>query len=211
MPGTGGSPTPTLPLTIPGLARLTDSLLDVLGFRTVDVLGMSLGGVLAQQLAISRPDRVRRLTLASTTWGLGLIPGRPGAWGSLFSPARYYMPGYYERHASTFIGGRTGHDPARARAYGQLRRAQPPDPLGHLWQLYVGFTWTTLPLLHRVRARTLVLVGDDDPLLAVANARVLAWRIPDAELRVISGGGHLAVVDSVDQIAPLLTSFLGGH
>lgn len=208
MPGTGGSPAPLIPLTIPQLARLAGKLLDTLGYREVDVLGMSLGGVVAQQLAISAKKRVRRLVLGSTTWGLGLIPGRPRAWGTLLSPARYYVPGHYERRAPIFLGGRTGRDPAAARAYGETRRGQPPDLLGHVWQLLGGVTWSTLPFLHRITARTLVLTGDDDPLLPVLNGRVLAWRIPQAELRIVEGGGHLVLLDSVDEVAPILNRFL---
>lgn len=208
-PGTGGSPLPRLPLSIPGMAKLAERLLDTLGHDEVDVLGVSLGGVVAQQLALSAPDRVRRLVLVSTTYGVGMVPGRLGAWGTLLSPRRYYERGHYERRARSFLGGRTGHDPGLARAYGETRRSHPPRLLGHAWQLMGGATWSTLPFLHRIQAPTLVLSGDDDPLVRPANSRILAWRIPHAELRIVPGGGHLLVFDSVDDVAPLVNDFLG--
>jgi poly(3-hydroxyalkanoate) depolymerase len=207
-PGTGESSMPVLPLTVPQMAKLAIRLLDTLGFEQVDVLGVSLGGVVAQQIALMAPDRVRRLVLASTTWGVGAIPGTWRAWATLLSPARYYVPGHYERHAPEFLGGRTGREPDLARAYGTVRRSQPPHPVGHAFQLMGGATWSTLPLLHRIRCETLVLNGDDDPLVPATNARMIAWRIPNSELRIFPGGGHLVIFDSVAEIAPVLNEFL---
>lgn len=76
--------------------------------------------------------------------------------------------------------------------------------------MFAGATWSTLPLMHRIRARTLIIAGDADPLLPPINARVMAWRIPNAQLRVIDGGGHLVVVDSADEVAPIINGFLHG-
>ena len=73
----------------------------------------------------------------------------------------------------------------------------------------LSLTWSTLPFVHRIQAPTLVLSGDDDPLVRPVNCRILAWRIPGAELRIIPGGGHLLVFDSVDDVAPVLNDFFG--
>jgi poly(3-hydroxyoctanoate) depolymerase len=207
-PGTGGSPVRKRPMSIPALANLTARLLDTLGYQEVDVLGMSLGGLTAEQLAISHPDRVRRLVLAVTNFGVGSFPGKLRAWRILVSPARYYIPGYYETHIRDFVGGRTGRDPDAAEAYAIMRRMHPPQPLGHLWQMTSAATWSTFPLLHRITAPTLVLAGDDDPLIPVINAGVLAWRIPNAQLHVVRGAGHLLVLDEADTVAPVIEDFL---
>lgn len=207
-PGVGRSSMPRLPLTIPQLATSAVRLLDTLGYDQVDVLGVSLGGVVAEQVAIQSPERVRRLVLASTTWGIGMVPGNPKAWTTLLSPRRYYVPGYYERVAKDFVGGRTGRDPTIARAYGASRRAQPPNPLGHLFQMVSGSTWCTLPSLHRISAPTLILTGDDDPLIPPTNSRILHRLIRNSQLGVIPGGGHLLIFDSVDEVAPVINSFL---
>ncbi len=209
-PGVGRSTMPRLPLTVPQLASSAVRLLDALGHDQVDVLGVSLGGVIAEQLAIQSPDRVRRLVLASTTWGLGMVPGKFGAWTTLMSPRRYFVDGYYERVAKSFVGGRTGREPEIARAYGESRRAQPPAPIGHVWQMVAGATWSTLPRLHRISAPTLVITGDDDPLLPPLNSRILNRLIPGSELQIIPGGGHLLLFDSVDDVAPLINNFLRG-
>ena len=73
-PGTGESPPRLIPLRVPRLARQAAHLLDVLGIPEADVLGVSFGGAVAQQLALDNPQRVRRLVLASTSVGLGGVP-----------------------------------------------------------------------------------------------------------------------------------------
>ena len=69
--------------------RHVEQLLDALGYDQIDVLGVSLGGVIAQQLAHQAPQRVRRLVLAATGPGLGGIPGSPRVLLTLATPRRY--------------------------------------------------------------------------------------------------------------------------
>ena len=91
-PGTGQSAGLRQPLRMRGLARMIEHLLDRLGYERVDVLGVSFGGMLAQQLAHQAPGRVRRLVLAATgagSPGLGGVPGKPGALIGLATPRRY--------------------------------------------------------------------------------------------------------------------------
>jgi len=77
-PGVGQSTTYRRPRRIPGVASTVERTLDALGYDQVDVLGISLGGVIAQQLAHQAPRRVRRLVLAATGPGLGGVPGSNG-------------------------------------------------------------------------------------------------------------------------------------
>jgi poly(3-hydroxyoctanoate) depolymerase len=76
VPGVGGSPSPAAPLSIPAVARLATKVLDAAGVDSADVLGFSHGGLVAQQLAVSAPRRVRRLVLAATSCGVGGTPGQ---------------------------------------------------------------------------------------------------------------------------------------
>lgn len=85
-PGVGASRTPMLPLSIPMLARIAESVLDEVGVGSADVLGFSYGGAVAQQLAWQAPARVRRLVLASTTCGIGSVLGTRTALSSLRTP-----------------------------------------------------------------------------------------------------------------------------
>src|ERR1700736_2726082 len=89
---------------MPGLARQAAHLLDALGHPRVDVLGVSLGGAVAQELAIMNPHRVRRLVLASTMCGLGGLPGHPLALAILATPLRYYSPAFMRLTAKTLYG-----------------------------------------------------------------------------------------------------------
>lgn len=206
-PGIGGS-TPYRRLRrLPGLARTVAGLLDELGHDRVDVLGVSLGGAVAQQLAHQFPHRVRHLVLAATMPGLGGMPGSPHALLPLATPRRYRDPAYYRRIAGRIYGGLARTDPA-ALLHATRGRLQPPSLVGYVGQLYAISGWSSLPWLHTLRQPTLVLAGDDDPIVPLINGRILAWRIPHATLRVVPGGGHLFVLERPAEIAGVVTDFL---
>lgn len=209
MPGTGGSQPTLLPRSLRGLARLACSALDVLGYRgAVDVLGLSWGGALAQELALSFPQRVRRLVLAATSTGWLGMPGDPRALWVLATPLRYYSPTYFEVIAPTLYGGAVREDPGLLRRQGHLRFIHPPSVRGYFWQLAAGLGWTSLHRLHRVRSPTLVMAADDDPIIPLAGSRLMAWRLPRARLSIVPGGGHLFLVTHAPELAPTIEKFL---
>jgi pimeloyl-ACP methyl ester carboxylesterase len=83
-----------------------------------------------------------------------------------------------------------------------------PSLRGYLGQLYAITGWTTLPWLHRLRQPTLVLAGDDDPIVPLPNGRILAHRIPDARLHTVHGGRHLFLLEQPAEMAALVTRCL---
>lgn len=188
------------------MARTVERLLDELGHDQVDVLGVSFGGGIAQQLAHQAPARVRRLVLAATTPGSLCVPGRPSALLALATPRRYHDPAYYRRMAPRVFGGRARTADPDAAA--QVRATSPPSLWGYLCQLCVVAGWTSLPWLHTLRQPTLVLTGDDDPIVPVANGRILHRLIPDARLVVLPGAGHLFVGEEAPLVAELVGEFL---
>jgi poly(3-hydroxyalkanoate) depolymerase len=207
-PGTGGSSPYRLPRRMGGLARTMDRLLDTLGYRSVDVLGVSFGGVLAQQLARQAPGRVRRLVLAATGPGLGGVPASPHVLLALATPRRYHQPDYFRRVAGRIYGGAARRDPD-SMLHGSLARfAKAPSMHGYLAQLYAIAGWTSVPWLPRLTQPTLVLAGDDDPIVPLVNGRILHRLIPHARLRVVPGGGHLFLLEQPAEIAALVTDFL---
>jgi poly(3-hydroxyoctanoate) depolymerase len=205
-PGVGWSDVPILPMSMAGLAQWTDHLLATLGFHRVDVLGLSFGGAVAQQLAICAPARVRRLVLAATSCGLGAVPGSPLALRHLLDPRVLSSRRLLQRASPALFGGRSRRDPSRLT---QLPWSRPPSLRGYVWQLAAFNSWSSLPWLHRIRQETLVLAGDDDPLVPLLNARLLAASIRGARLHVVRGGGHLFLLDGADEVAPTITAFLG--
>ena len=207
-PGAGLSQRPGLPLRMSGLARVVTEMLDVLGLGRVDVLGYSFGGGLAQELAYRAPERVRRLVLCATAPGLGGSPPRPMAALMLASPARYYHPRLLELSVAHIAGGRTAREPGALDGQAAERLLHPPSPIGYAYQLYAVAGWSSLPWLHRVRHRTLVVSGEDDPAVPVRNGRMLAGRLPDARLHVVPGGGHLFLLDEPENAAPVIRAFL---
>ena len=102
--GTGDSPARLIPQRMHGLARQAAHLLDALGHPDADVLGVSFGGAVAQELTLANPHRVRRLVLASTTCGIGGVPGNPLALALLATPLRYYSPAFLRLTANVLYG-----------------------------------------------------------------------------------------------------------
>ena len=207
-PGVGGSPSRLYPPTMRHLAGIVAGLIGELGHERVDVLGLSWGGALAQELARRHPDSVHRLVLAATMPGWTSLPGRPLALSILMSPVRYYSPNYLERVAPTLYGGAIREHPELLREHARIRAAHPPSPIGYYHQIAALRRWTSLPWLHRLPHRTLVLAGDDDPIIPLANARLLARLIPAGQLHIVDNGGHLFLFTSAAPIATVIRDFL---
>jgi poly(3-hydroxyalkanoate) depolymerase len=206
MPGIGGSPAPVVPYHLYTLAPLLAGLLDELGHDQADVLGISWGGGLGQQLALSRPDRVRRLVLVATGTGALMVPGHPRVLLKMLTPRRHRDPGYAARIAGELYGGSARQDAAVARdllhATSRLGPAR-----GYYYQLLSGLGWTSLPRLPRLQPPTLILAGNDDPIIPLVNGRIMHRLIPRSQLHVYSGG-HLELATDAERIAPVVEAFL---
>ena len=210
LPGTGGSSTPLLPLTVPDSARLVLEAVDALGVDTVDVLGFSFGGSVAQELARLAPTRVRRLVLVSTSCGWGSVPGSPLAFAALSSPLRYYSPAFFRSVAPVVVGGRGARSERFLDRQARERAARPPSLRGYWYQLLAASTWCSWPWLHTLRQPTLLIAGDRDQVVPAVNAHLMAGLLPDSRLRTWSDGGHMLLLDSAGQVAPVLEEFLSG-
>jgi poly(3-hydroxyoctanoate) depolymerase len=205
MPGVGGSPAPALPYRPWMLARLSARLLDQLGHERVDVLGVSWGGALAQQFAFQQAKRCRRLVLAATSPGHLMVPGKLTVLLKMATPRRYKDPDYMNQIAGEIYGGALRGSPELARNH--LRHVRWSSDYGYYLQLVAGFGWSSLPWLHLLVQPTLVMAGTDDPLVPVANGRMLARLIPHARLVTIDDG-HLFLVTSAGKSAKIISEFL---
>lgn len=208
-PGTGLSSTPLYPIPVARLASLAAFVLDARSVPLCDVIGYSYGGAISQQFAYEYPNRVRRLVLAATTCGIGSKPGSSNANMVLSTPLRYYSPSYFHRTAAMTFGGVTGRDPAVRQAMIESRKSQPPTYYGYAMQLLGAAGWSSLPFLERIPQETLVICGDDDPLVPVSNAELLASMIPNARLDIIEDAGHLFFWDDAEKIGRHVGKFIG--
>lgn len=166
--GSGRSRTRPLPTTTGTMASDAVSVLNKLGLDSAHVVGASLGGMVAQEVALGWPHRVRSLVLCSTT---------AGGSGAKTPPARDILD-ELKQTARRVPGG------VRVRLMGALH------------QTAAASSHDATRRLHRIQAPTLVLHGDEDELVPVANGTWLASRISAAQVRVIRGGTHLLVLES---------------
>ena len=205
VPGTGGSPAPTIPYRFSALARLVAQMLNQLGYQQVDVLGVSWGGGLAQQFAYQYPERCRRLILVSTGTGALMVPGNPSALVKIATPRRYKDPARMAQIAGEIYGGKVRKQPELARKFAETAHAG--SRLGYLYQLLGPAGWTSVPWLHRIRQPTLILHGDEDPLVPPVNAKIMHRLIPHSKLYIFHDG-HLGLGTSAQELAQVIDQFL---
>jgi pimeloyl-ACP methyl ester carboxylesterase len=122
------------------------------------------------------------------------------------TPRRHRDPAYLRAVAPDIYGG---HVRTRPELVDQLTLSggKPVSRLGYLYQLLGGLGWTSLPLLPALRQPTLVLAGDDDPIIPLANGYLMARLLPRARLHVYHDG-HLGLITSAEDLAPVVARFL---
>jgi poly(3-hydroxyalkanoate) depolymerase len=202
MPGIGGSPDPVVPYNAIMMARIAGLILDRFDMQLVDVMGVSWGGAMAQQFALQNGARVNKLILAATSAGMLMVPGNPAALLKMADPRRYIDPDYMNKHFKTLYGGSTDGKG------GHISRITPPSKTGYFYQLMAMMGWTSAPFLPFLKAQTLVMMGSDDQIVPVANGKFLNFLIPNSELFVIEGGGHLFMLSHTDETIDALRGFL---
>jgi poly(3-hydroxyalkanoate) depolymerase len=206
VPGTGASPDSLLPYGFPYLAAVLGRLLRKLGLDgPVDVLGLSWGGALAQQFAFQNPRRCRRLILVATGTGIGMVPGNPAVLAKMATPRRFLDHEYAASIAGDLYGGTVRTDPSIIKRLFD-RQLMAGSRIGYLHQLLAGSVWTSLFALPLIRQQTLIIAGTDDPIIPVANARILARLLPHATLH-LHPGGHVDLITNARALAPVIEAF----
>lgn len=206
--GCGQSDPPVGEVTIPGMALDAIALLDHLKIAKADVMGISLGGMIAQRMAIDHPARVRRLVLVSTCCGgtkgvraseaehKRIFFSAPGAEGVRNSIVRMCAPGLEERRPGvidSFVD-RKMERPGRFR----IMQAQ----------LNAGLADERHDELPKITAPTLIVSGDADPLLPAVNTEVLHRQIRDSRVEIIPDCGHLPMLEYPERLRALVGEFL---
>ena len=144
--------------------------------------------------------------LVSTGTGALMVPARPAVLARMVTPRRYTDRGWLNEIAGELYGGSARTDPAAAAAAMNAHNRVGPRR-GYIYQLAAGAGWTSLPLLPRLQQPTLILSGDDDPIIPLVNARLMHRLIPHSRLHVFHGG-HLGLVTEAAQLAPVVSDFL---
>lgn len=216
-PGLGLSGPAPSRITFPAMADWTADLIDVLGLGRPDVLGWSMGGFVAQQLAIRHPQSVRRLVLAGTN------PGGPSAvlgpiWvqeadsnadGSIRSYLITNYPrttcaqragrDFVQRLSTAVSSGRYPQESTPARTYDAMVAAEDP---------WLDSNANARSLLH-LAAATLVITGSEDVITPPENSRSIARAIPRASLVLVAGAGHSFLFQRPARVARIVLDFLG--
>ncbi len=206
MPGVGESPDPLVPYTPFTISWAASRLLDKLGVDDVDVMGISWGGGIAQHFAMQHAARVRRVVLIATSAGMLMMPGSPKALTKMANPRRYIDPEFMMKNFETLYGEGLGKSQGKG---GHMSRLKPPSPRGYMYQLMCMLGWTSAPALpFLLKQDTLIMMGDDDAIVPLANGKFLDMLIPNSEMVVMKGGGHLFLLSHKEECTAKMREFL---
>lgn len=208
--GTGLSDKPAGPVSIRTMADDAAALLDALGVDRAHVFGVSMGGMIAQELALNHAERVDRLVLGCTFAG-GPNAVRAGAdvMALLTPQAGQSAEEQIRRTRPALVTERTMRE--RGEFLDEMMRIdlETPTPLETVVkQLAAIGEFDTYDRLPSIRAPTLVIHGDSDVLVPAENARILHERIPGSTLEIVPEAGHMFFWDQPEETAAILTSFL---
>jgi pimeloyl-ACP methyl ester carboxylesterase len=194
-----------VPYTLKEMAHDAVGLLDSLGIQAVDVVGVSMGGMIAQTMAIHYPERVRTLTsIMSSTGNPDLPQSTPEAMEVLIAPPVSNRNDYV---TSQLKAAKVLHGPTYplneeyVRNYAERSYDRCYDPTGFARQLgAILGSGSRNEALRNVKIPTLVIHGDADPLVPVAGGKDTAKSIPNAKLVIIEGMGHSFPTEMVPKI-----------
>lgn len=205
--GVGRSTVPRGPYSIRQMARDTAAVMDAAGVSAAHIVGASMGGMIAQELTLSYPERVRSLLLACTTHGGFLsrwpefrhrTPGMGWAKGDRLVRERDAIPMLYA----------AGTPRELIEEDIRLRCCCPWSSQGFFSQLAAVLVWSSYLRLPRIHVPTLVVHGDEDHLIPPVNGRVVAKRIPGAAFQTVERAGHVLTTDQPELCAEMMVEFL---
>jgi 3-oxoadipate enol-lactonase len=208
--GVGESDEPEGPYAVAQMAADVVAVLDDAGIERTNLFGVSLGGYIAQELALTYPERLAKLVLASTA------PGGPRAYPMPAAGLEAF--GKYpsmEREAGlrlmveNSLGGRGVRDvPGLADEIFAYRLAHAPSLAAWQAQAYAGATFDSYDRIGAIQAPTLVVQGGADNVVDPRNAELLGELIPNARVEIVPERGHLLVWEDSERVAELVTEFL---
>ena len=193
------------PYALRDMAADSVGLLDALGIAKAHVVGVSMGGAIAQEIAINFPDRVRSMTSIMSSTGDPKLPqATPEAMGVLMAPPPATKEEYFQSHARTWQvlrGPGFPLDEARDRVRAERAYERGLNPSGVARQLAaIIASGDRTAKLKDVRVPTLIIHGNIDPLVRVEGGHATATAIPGAKLLIVEGMGHALPIPMWPQI-----------
>jgi len=214
--GTGRSDKPDIPYTIEMMARDAAGLLEALGIDAAHIYGVSMGGMIAQEFALRYPDKVIGLILGCTNCGgrNSIMPDAE-AMELLFDTERMkrLTPEQGARETLPFLCNQEfiDNNPDIAEQYIAKTVAYVTPLHGYIRQAGAIMKHDTYERLPQIKAPTLVIAGAADRLVPVENSRILASRIPNAELVILENMGHFFSMEALEEANKAILDFLGRH
>lgn len=202
LPGLGGSAPYTRFYRLAEMADVAAQIVRDLGYEEVDVMGVSWGGMLAQEFAYRHQSTAIRLVLAATSIGFPMVPEKLSSLVQMLTPQRYQGIRSIKPYLQSLYGGST----LGLEAF--VARIQSPSSIGYLHQLLAILGWTSLRKLKHVTARTLILMGEDDRIVPPANGRIIELLLENSELKVLNDAGHLFLLTHLDDLVSQIETFL---
>lgn len=211
--GAGRSDKPVMIYSMRLFADDTAGLMDALDFPNAHVLGFSMSGYIAQELALNYPARVNSLILASTGGGgeraVLMAPDRLKKFtaNAGLQPADILRKDMDIYFSDEFVE----QNPAEIEDFIEIsmRHYQPADAFER--QFDACLRHDTVDRLSGLTVPTLIMTGDDDPLVPPENSYILQESIPDAELMVFPGGRHCVMIEEADEYNTKVIDFFKGH
>jgi 3-oxoadipate enol-lactonase len=207
--GSGGSSVTPGPYSTAQLADDAAGLLDAVGIERAHVFGMSLGGMIAQELALRHPDRVEGLVLGCTHAGTRHAERQPRHTVRAFAMETEDWPARMQALAP--LAFRHGAEEEFVRRFVAKKSKDVQNPEGYAAQIAAALGHDTYDRLPDIAAPTLVITGDDDQVIPAASSLPLQERIPGATLHVVRGAGHLFFLERPAETERVLRGFLAGE
>lgn len=211
--GVGQTDAPDVPCTMRLMAEDTRGLMDLLGIERAHVLGVSMGGMIAQELALAHPTRVRSLQLHSTVAGTDAYTRAcAAAWeevrATLAPEAAFRAIALWLFAPATYT---ERPELVETIVQGALANPYPQSLTGMRRQREAVASHDALARLGAIRCPTLVTAAEDDILIRPRASRALAAAIPAAEFATIPGAGHVPFWEQADVFNRICLEFLARH